>query len=212
MLEGIRDQTFIRRAALKKGFRPLGYPTIAFPCTMYQDRMKEALAAAVLMTRYAGIVVLSNADEDLLFPLMVNRFNIYTDPRRPMTVEEKVYEIRNPDEYSPVLVSTNYALDFFIVSGAIEEGNIPAYLCIKDTEGLGVMAAWTSGKFNGEAIADFFNRSALQDKVKHRKIIIPGVAKKLKDELQEELPEWEIILGPLEASDIPVFLSKEWKA
>ena len=210
MLEGIRDQTFIRRAALKKGFRPLGYPTIAFPCTMYQDRMKEALAAAVLMTRYAGIVVLSNADEDLLFPLMVNRFNIYTDPRRPMTVEEKVYEISNPDEYSPVLVSTNYALDFFIVSGAIEEGNIPAYLCIKDTEGLGVMAAWTSGKFNGEAIADFFNRSALQDKVKHRKIIIPGVAKKLKDELQEELPEWEIILGPLEASDIPVFLSKEW--
>lgn len=211
MLEGIRDQTFIRRAALKKGFRPLGYPTITFPCTMYQDRFKEALAAAVLMTRYAGIAVLSAADEHFLFPLLVNRFNIYSDPRRPMTVEEKVYEISKPNEYSPVLISTNYALDFFIVSGAIEEGNIPAYLCIKDTEGLGVMAAWTSGKFNGEAIADFFKRYALQDKVKHRKIIIPGVAKKLKDELQEELPDWEIILGPLEASDIPKFLSEEWK-
>lgn len=212
MLEGIRDQTYIRRAALKKGFRPLGYPTITFPCTMYQDRLKEALAAAVLMTRYAGIVVLSDVDERFLFPLLVHRFNIYSDPRRPLTVEEKVYEISNPNEDSPVLISTNYALDFFIVSGAIEEAHIPAYLCIKDTEGLGVMAAWTSGKFNGEAIADFIKRYALQDKLKHRKIIIPGVAKKLKDELQEELPDWEILLGPLEASDIPVFLSKEWKA
>ncbi len=211
MLEGIRDQTLIRRASLKKGFRPLGYPTIAFPCFMYQDKFKEALAAASLVTKYAGIVVLSQVDEHLLFPLLVHRFNIYSDPRRPMTVEEKVYEISQPGETAPILISTNYALDFFIVSAAIEEANIPAYLCIKDTEGLGVMAAWTSGKFNGETIADFFNKYGMKDKVKHRKLIIPGVAKKLKDELEEELPGWEIIFGPLEGSDIPKFLSEEWK-
>jgi acetyl-CoA decarbonylase/synthase complex subunit gamma len=211
MLEGIKDQTLIRRAALKKGFRPLGYPTIAFPCLMYQEKFKEALAAAALMTKYAGIVVISHVDKHLLFPLLVQRFNIYSDPRRPMTVEEKVYEISKPNEYSPILISTNYALDFFIVSGAIEEANIPAYLCIKDTGGIGVMAAWTSGKFNGEAIADFFKKYGVENKVKHRKLIIPGVAKKLKDELEEELPDWEIIFGPLEGSDIPKFLSEGWK-
>ena len=210
MKEAIRDQTLIRRAALKKGFRPLGYPTITFPCAMYQDKFEEAVAAAALMTKYAGIVVLSQVDEHFLFPLLVHRFNIYSDPRRPMTVEEKVYDIGNPDENSPLLISTNYALDFFIVSGAIEESTIPAYLCIKDTEGLGVMASWTSGKFNGEAIAEFFKKYGVEDKVKHRKLIIPGVAKKLKDELSEELPDWEIILGPLEASDIPRFLSEKW--
>jgi acetyl-CoA decarbonylase/synthase complex subunit gamma len=203
MKEAIRDQTLIRRAALKKGFRPLGYPTITFPCAMSQDKVEEAVAAAALMTKYAGIVVLSQVDEHFLFPLLVHRFNIYSDPRRPMTVEEKVYD-------SPLLISTNYALDFFIVSGAIEESTIPAYLCIKDTEGLGVMASWTSGKFNGEAIAEFFKKYGVEDKVKHRKLIIPGVAKKLKDELSEELPDWEIILGPLEASDIPRFLSEKW--
>jgi acetyl-CoA decarbonylase/synthase complex subunit gamma len=128
-----------------------------------------------------------------------------------MTVEEKVYEISKPNEYSPILISTNYALDFFIVSGAIEEANIPAYLCIKDTGGIGVMAAWTSGKFNGEAIADFFKKYGVENKVKHRKLIIPGVAKKLKDELEEELPDWEIIFGPIEGSDIPKFLSEGWK-
>ena len=211
MLDGIRDQTLIRRAALKKGFRPLGYPTIAFPCFMYQDKFKEALAATALMTKYAGIVVLSHVDKRFLLPLLVHRFNIYSDPRRPMTVEEKVYEISKPGENAPILISTNYALDFFIVSAAIEEANIPAYLCIKDTGGIGVMASWTSGKFNGEAIAEFFKKYGIEDKVKHRKLIIPGVAKKLKEELEEELPEWEIIFGPLEGSDIPRFLSEEWK-
>jgi len=212
MVEGIQNQTLIRRSGLKKGFRPLGYPTIAFPCFMYPDKFKETVAAAALMTKYAGIVVLSQADEHFLMPLLVHRFNIYSDPRRPMTVEEKVYEIGRTDEKSPILISTNYALDYFIVSAAIEEADIPAYLCIKDTEGLGVMAAWTSGKFNGEAIAEFFEKYGMQDKVEHRKLIIPGVAKKLVAELEEELPGWEIILGPMEGSDIPKFLSEEWTA
>lgn len=211
MLEGVRDNTLIRRSALKKGFRPLGYPTITFPCFMYKDKFKEALAAAAFITKYAGIIVLSQPDENLLLPLLVYRFNIYSDPRRPMTVEEKVYEISNPDETSPILISTNYALDFFIVSGAIEEAGVPAYLCIKNTEGLGVLAAWTSGKFNGEAIAEFFTKYSVAKKIQHRKLIIPGVAKKLKDELEEDLPGWEIILGPHEASDIPKFLAEEWK-
>ena len=210
MLEGIRDQTLMRRAALKKGFRPLGYPSIAFPCFMYADRFEQSVAAAALITKYAGIVVLSEIDEHFLFPVLVTRFNIYSDPRRPMTVDEKVYEISGPNEQSPILISTNYALDYFIVSAAIEEANIPAYLCIKDTEGLGVLAAWTSGKFSGEAIAEFFEKYGVESKVKHRKLIIPGIAEKLVDELEEELPGWEIILGPKEGNDIPKFLSEEW--
>ncbi|NLI80602.1 MAG: acetyl-CoA decarbonylase/synthase complex subunit gamma [Deltaproteobacteria bacterium] len=210
MLEAVRDQTLIRRSALKKGFRPLGYPTMAFPCFMYSDKFKEALAAAACIAKYAGIVVLNQVDERFLLPVLVQRFNIYTDPRRPMTVEEKAYEILNPDENSPILISTNYALDYFIVSGAIEEAGIPAYLAIKNTDGLGVLAAWTSGKFNGEAIAEFIKKFGIENKVKHRKLIIPGVARKLKGELEEELPGWEIILGPQEASEIPKFLAEKW--
>ncbi len=211
MEEAVRDNTLIRRSALKKGFRPLGYPTIAFPCFLYKDRLQEVLAAAACITKYAGIVVLSEPDEHLLLPLLVYRFNIYSDPRRPMTVEEKIYEIGGPGEDAPLLITTNYALDFFIVSGAIEEAGLPAYLCIKNTEGLGVLASWTSGKFNGEAIAEFFGKYGVEKTVKHRKLIIPGAARKLKEELEEDLPGWQIILGPHEASDIPKFLAEEWK-
>ncbi|MGC8492352.1 MAG: acetyl-CoA decarbonylase/synthase complex subunit gamma [Syntrophobacteraceae bacterium] len=211
MEEAVRDNTLIRRSALKKGFRPLGYPTIAFPCFLYEDRLQQVLAAAACITKYAGIVVLSEPDDHLLLPLLVYRFNIYSDPRRPMTVEEKIYEIGGPGENSPLLITTNYALDFFIVSGAIEEAGLPAYLCIKNTEGLGVLASWTSGKFNGEAIAEFFGKYGVEKTVKHRKLIIPGAARKLKEELEEDLPGWQIILGPHEASDIPKFLAEEWK-
>ena len=211
MPEAVRDQTLIRRAALKKNFRPLGYPTIAFPCLTHPDPMKQVLAAAALVTKYAGIIVLNQFEEKYLLPLLVYRFNIYSDPRRPMTVDEKVYEILEPDENAPILISTNYALDYFIVSGAIEEAGIPSYLCIKNTEGLGVLASWTSGKFNGEAIAQFFDKYKMKDKVSHRKMIIPGVARKLKEELEEELPDWEVILGPQEASDIPKFMAEAWK-
>jgi acetyl-CoA decarbonylase/synthase complex subunit gamma len=210
LVQAVRDQTLVRRSALKKGFRPLGYPTMALPCLMHRDPYLEMLTAAALVTKYAGIVVISQTSKALLLPLLVLRFNIYTDPRRPMTVEEKVYEISGPNETSPILITTNYALDFFVVSGAIEESGIPTYLCVKDTGGIGVLAAWTSGKFNGEAIADFIARHDMKSRVRHRKLIIPGVAKKLKEELEEELPEWEIVLGPMEAGDIPRFLSEKW--
>ncbi len=150
--EAIRDQTLLRRAALKQGFRPLGYPTIAFPCFMEKDRLKEILTASVFITKFAALIVLSDFDQYTLLPLLVQRLNIYTDPRFPMAVEEKYYEIGTPDEDSPVLVTSNWALTYFIISSAIEATKIPSYLCVKDTEGLGVLTGWAAGKFTGDSV------------------------------------------------------------
>lgn len=206
LMEGIKDQTFIRRAAIKKGFRPLGYPTIAFPCFIAKDGLKEILAASLFMIKYAGIIVLSDVDKHFLLPLLVHRLNIYTDPRMPMSVEEKYYEIGEPNEESPVLVTSNWALTYFIVSSEIEGSKVPSFLCVKDTEGLGVLTGWAAGKFAGDAIGPFIKRSGIADKVKHRKLVIPGKVARIKGELEEALPDWEIIVGPREASEIPGFL------
>jgi len=213
--EGLRDQTFIRRAALKQGFRPLGYPTIAFPCFMTQDRLRETLLAAAFITKYAGIIVLSEVERHSLYPLLVQRLNIYTDPRRPMMVEEKIYEINNPNESSPVLITTNFALTYFAVSSEIEASKIPSFLCIKDTEGLCVLAAWTTGKFVGETIAPFIKKSGIGERIGHKKLVIPGLMARIKGELEDELPGWDIIIGPREASEIPTFLPslvEKWKS
>jgi acetyl-CoA decarbonylase/synthase complex subunit gamma len=206
LMEGINDQTFIRRAAIKQGFRPLGYPTIAFPCFIAKDGLKEILAASLFMIKYAGIIVLSDVDKHSLLPLLVQRLNIYTDPRMPMSVEEKYYEIGEPNEESPVLVTSNWALTYFIVSSEIEGSKVPSFLCVKDTEGLGVLTGWAAGKFTGDSVGPFIKKCGIADKVNHRRLVIPGKVARIKGELEEALPDWEITVGPREASEIPGFL------
>ena len=206
----LEDQVVMRRAALVKKFRPLGFPTITFPCEMTGDPLKETLLASMLVAKYAGIVVLSDLNGHGLFPLLVERMNIFTDPQRPMATSEGIYEIGGPNENSPVLVTSNFSLTYFIVSGEIEGSRVPSWLLVKDTEGLSVMTAWAAGKFGADLIAPFVKKCGIADKVKHRKLIIPGYAAVISGELEEELPDWKIQIGPREASHIPAFL-KMWK-
>ncbi|NTV32214.1 MAG: acetyl-CoA decarbonylase/synthase complex subunit gamma, partial [Deltaproteobacteria bacterium] len=148
----LQDQVAIRRAPLKAGNRSLGFPTIAFPCEMAANLDMETVLAAMLIAKYAGIVVLSDFKGESLFPLLLERLNIYTDPQRPMTVTQGIYEIGAPNENSPVCITTNFSLTYFIVSGEIEGSRVPTWLLIMDTEGLSVMTAWAAGKFSGDAV------------------------------------------------------------
>ncbi|MDM8000332.1 MAG: acetyl-CoA decarbonylase/synthase complex subunit gamma [Dehalococcoidia bacterium] len=206
LMDGIRDQTFIRRAAIKQNFRYLGYPTIAFPCLMTKDLLEEALLAAAFIVKYAAIVVLSDFDRHTLLPLLTQRLNIYTDPRMPLSVKEGVYEIGEPDPDSPVLVTSNWALTYFIVSSEVEGSKVPSFLCVKDTEGLGVLTGWAAGKFTGDAVAAFIKKSGIEQKAKTRTLLIPGMVGRIRGDLEEALPEWKIVVGPREASEIPAFL------
>jgi acetyl-CoA decarbonylase/synthase complex subunit gamma len=200
------DQVAIRRAALKDLNRSVGYPTITFPSEMASNLDMETLIAGTFVAKYGGIVVLSDFAGESLFPLLLERLNIYTDPQRPMTVTEGIYEINNPDENSPVLVTTNFALTYFIVSGEIEGSRVPAYLLIKDSEGLSVMTAWAAGKFAGDDVGMFVKKSGIADKIKHQELIIPGYAAAIAGEVEEELSGWTITVGPREAAHIPGFL------
>ena len=205
------DQVVIRRAPLKAGNRSLGFPTITFPCEMASNLDVETMLSAMLIAKYAGIVVLSDFRGDSLFPLLLERLNIYTDPQRPMTVTQGIYEIGAPNENSPVLVTTNFSLTYFIVSGEIEGSRVPSWLLIMDTEGLSVMTAWAAGKFSGDAVASFIKKSGIADKVAHKSVIIPGYAASISGDMEEELPGWEVIIGPRDASLIPKFLKDRVK-
>jgi acetyl-CoA decarbonylase/synthase, CODH/ACS complex subunit gamma len=201
-----QDQIAIRRAALKDGNRALGFPTITFPCEMASNLDMETLIAATFIAKYGGLVVLSDFAGESLFALLLERLNIFTDPQRPMTVTEGIYEINNPNENSPVLVTTNFALTFFIVSGEIEGSRVPSWLLIKDSEGLSVMTAWAAGKFAGDDVGLFVKKSGIADKVKHQELIIPGYSAAIAGDVEEELPGWTITVGPREAAHIPGFL------
>jgi len=207
LLDAMRDQTFIRKAALKQGFKPLGYPTIGFPCFIAGDGLKEMLVGSAFINKWASVIVFSDFDRHSLLPILVQRLNIYTDPRFPMAVEEKYYEVGEPDEYSPVLITSNWALTYFLVSSAVEATKIPAYVCVKDAEGLGVLTAWAAGKFSGDSVGTFIKKSGIGDRVKHRKLVIPGKVARIKGELEDALNlEWEITIGPRETTGIGAFL------
>ncbi|RJR25140.1 MAG: acetyl-CoA decarbonylase/synthase complex subunit gamma [Desulfobacteraceae bacterium] len=200
------NQVAIRRAALKAGNRALGFPVIAFACEMASNLDMETVLGAMLIAKYAGIVVFSDFRGENLFPLLLERLNIFTDPQRPMTVTQGIYEIGAPNENSPVLITTNFSLTYFIVSGEIEGSRVPSWLLIMDTEGLSVMTAWAAGKFSGDAVASFVKKSGIADKIAHKRIVIPGYAASISGDMEEELPGWEVIIGPRDASLIPKFL------
>jgi acetyl-CoA decarbonylase/synthase complex subunit gamma len=212
MRKAYEDQIIIRRSALERKFKPLGFPTIIFPCEMADNLMKETLIASTFIAKYAGIIVLSNFEGHSLFPLLVERMNIFTDPQRPMATPEGIYPINDPQEDSPVLITVNFSLTYFIVSGEIESSKVPSWLLIMDTEGLSVMTAWAAGKFVGDAVGIFMKKSGIMDNVKKKRVIIPGYAAAISGDLEEELGDWEVKVGPKDASHIPAYLkSGNWK-
>jgi acetyl-CoA decarbonylase/synthase complex subunit gamma len=200
------DMIALRRAALKNGNRAVGFPAIAFPCEMASNLDTETMLSAMYVAKYGGIVVMSDFAGESLFPLLLERLNIFTDPQRPMTVTEGIYPINNPDENARVLVTTNFALTYFIVSGEIEASKVPTWLLIKDSEGLSVLTAWAAGKFAGDDVGMFVKKSGITDKIKHQELVIPGYAASIVGDVEEELPGWTITVGPREAAHIPGFL------
>ncbi len=205
----LQNETIIRRAALRKRFRPFGFPTITF--TQSEDPSEEVLEASTYIAKYAGIVVLQRMEPWQLLTLVTVRQNIYTDPQKPIQVAEGIYQIGTPDENSPVLVTTNFSLTYFTVEGDVEASKVPSWAVVVDTEGTSVLTAWAAEKFTAEVIAAKVKEFGVGDKVKHRKLIIPGHVAVLSGKLEEELGyEWKVLVGPRESSGIPSFLRSSW--
>jgi acetyl-CoA decarbonylase/synthase complex subunit gamma len=202
--------TQLRRLALKKNFRPLGFPLIAFPAEVSDTEEGEIVAATQYIAKYAGIIVLDRFDPAVAYPLLTLRLNIYTDPQKPISVDPGIYEFNNPTADSPLFTTTNFSLTYFSVAGELDGSGMPAWLVICEAEGMSVLTAWAAGKFDAETIAKAVKTFGAGEKIAHKKITLPGHVAVLSGELEEELPGWEILVGPREAVDLPAYL-KAWK-
>lgn len=207
--ETVRALTIARRSALKKQYRPFGYPAMVEIKSDSQEI--ETIFASTAAAKYAGIVLIDNIDPWELLPIMTAIQDVYTDPQVPNTVEAKLYEIGSPNENSPVMFTTNFSLTYFSVAGEVERSKISSYICVVDTEGLGVLNAYAGDKISAEKVVKTIQELKVADKVKHRKLIIPGLLPIFRAEI-EDTSDWkEVIIGPESASKIPAFLNNVWK-
>ncbi len=207
----LRDQTAVRRLALQAKDRSFGFPTIAPVCDMADTPAAEAVIAAAGIAKYAGIIILSSFEGQYLFPLLLERLNIYTDPQRPMKTDEGLYSINDANEKSPVIVTSNFSLTYFLVSGELENSRMPCWLFVVDTDGLSVLTAWAAGKFVGDAIAEAMIKGGCNEKVTNKKVVIPGLAAIVSGDLEEDLgDDWEVMIGPRESSVIPAYLKQNF--
>jgi acetyl-CoA decarbonylase/synthase complex subunit gamma len=206
----LAKQTHIRRLALKKNYRALGYPMIAFPGDCVDEDEMAPLAAVQAIAKYAGFVVLDGFSSETVYPLLALRENIYTDPQTPIQVQPGLYEIGEPTADSPLYITTNFSITYFSVANEISGSGQPGWLLVADSEGMSVLTAWAAGKFDAERIAKSVKSSQVAEKLNHKKLVIPGHVSVLLGEIEEELPGWKILVGPREAVEIPSY-AKIWE-
>jgi acetyl-CoA decarbonylase/synthase complex subunit gamma len=200
----IEHNTLVRRAALRQTFKPLGYPVITL--AQREDNLLEILIASLGVAKYSSIIVLSSAEKWKNLALFTLRQNIYTDPQVPMQVEQKIYNIGEPTADSPLMITSNFSLTYFIVSGEIENSKVPSRLAVMDCEGLSVLTGWAAGKFTATKIAQFITESGIENEISHKELIIPGYVAILSGSLEDKLGGWKITVGPREANAIPTYL------
>ena len=204
--ETFANTVLVRRAALKDQDRTFGYPSLVNLVKLAKgDKHLQAALAALFTMKYGSIVVMESITYAEALPLYGLRQNVFTDPQKPMKVEPGIYPLNGADENSICLTTVDFALTYFIVSGELERSGVPVNLVISDAGGLSVLTAWAAGKLSSTSVSKFFQEN-VEDKIKSRKLIIPGKVAVLKGDIEAKLPGWEVIVAPLEAVQLVKFL------
>ncbi len=212
--ETLANAVLVRRTAIKDGDRSFGYPSIVNLAKLCKGNARLETAYASMFTeKYASIIVMSGMTYAQALPLYGLRQNIFTDPQKPMKVEAKIYPLNGADENSPCVLTVDFALTYFLVSGELERSNVPVNLIITDASGMSVLTAWAAGKLSSSTIKKTFEELDIENKIKNRTLIIPGKVAVMKGEIQEKLPNWNVVVGTMEAVQIPKYMKdKEYEA
>ena len=211
--ETLANAVLVRRTAIKDGDRTMGYPSIVNLAKLTDDARMETALASMFTEKYASIIVMNGMSYAQALPLYGLRQNIYTDPQKPMKVEAKIYPLNGADENSPCVLTVDFALTYFLVSGELERSNTPVNLIITDASGMSVLTAWAAGKLSSTSIKKTFEELDIENKIKNRTLIIPGKVAVMKGEIQEKLPGWNVVVGTMEAVQIPKYMKdKEYEA
>ena len=205
--ETFANAVLVRRTALKDGDRTFGYPSIVNLAKLCRgDVHMETALAAVFTMKYGSIVAMETMRYAEALPLYGLRQNVFTDPQKPMKVEPGIYPINGATPDDPCALTVDFALTYFLVSGELERSKVPVNLLITDASGMSVLTAWAAGKFSSGSIKKFFDEYDVAGKINNRTLIIPGKAAVMKGDIQDKLPDWNVVVGTREAVELVKYL------
>ena len=205
--ETFANAVLVRRTAIKDGDRTFGYPSIVNLGVLcdHNEHLETALAS-MFVVKYGSIIVMDKIGYAEALPLYGLRQNIFTDPQKPMKVAPGIYPINGAGPDDPCALTVDFALTYFLVSGELERSKIPVNLLITDASGMSVLTAWAAGKFSSTSVKKFFDEFDIASKINNRTLIIPGKVAVMKGEIQDKLPEWNVVVGTREAVELVKFL------
>ena len=205
--ETFANAVLVRRSAIKDGDKTFGYPSIVnLGVLCNHDEHLETALAAMFVVKYGSIIVMDKVGYAEALPLYGLRQNIFTDPQKPMKVAPGIYPINGAGPDDPCALTVDFALTYFLVSGELERSKVPVNLLITDASGMSVLTAWAAGKFSSTSVKKFFDEFDVASKINNRTLIIPGKVAVMKGEIQDKLPEWNVVVGTREAVELVKYL------
>ena len=216
----------IRTAAIDKDDPNACWPVMGVPAAywtqanlddgraIWQHQFEEVIMATILQAIDTSLIVLHTGQKKdeiwALLALLTLGRSIFSDPRIYPAVDPGIYKIGEPDDMAPIFVTSNYRMTKIPVEQDLQGGNINCWLLVVDTEGIGIESAVAGGQFNAGSTAEAAKEFDAFSKVKHRILVLPGMAARLSGALEDEA-DCFVVVGPRDSSGIPRFMEKQWK-
>ncbi|MFX1393142.1 MAG: acetyl-CoA decarbonylase/synthase complex subunit gamma [Promethearchaeota archaeon] len=214
----------LRNLAIDKEDPNAGWPVMGVPAAywaqvetshgdLWTHQYQEVIMGAILESIDTSLIVLHTGKKKdeiwALLALMTLRQSVFSDPRIYPTADPGLFQIGEPSEMAPIFVTSNYRLTKIPVEIDIKGANIDSWLLVVNSEGIGIESAVAGGQFNATAIAEAVQEFNAFDKVKHRILIIPGMAARLSGALEDEA-DAVVLVGPRDSSGIKKFYDTQW--
>ena len=216
----------LRIAAIDKEDPNAGFPVMGLPAAywsqiktddgkkLWEHQYQEVIMAAIMESIDTSLIVLHSGKTEgeiwTLLAIMTLRQSVFSDPRIYPAVDAGIYEIGEPNNMSPIFVTSNYRLTKIPVEIDIKGANVDAYLLVVDSEGIGIESAVAGGQFNAGSIAEAAKEYGAFEKVNHRILILPGMAARLSGALEDEADAY-VVVGPRDSSGIGKYMKDQWK-
>lgn len=214
----------MRYGAIDKDDVNAGWPVMGVPAAywsqvnvdgdLWRHQFEEIIMASILEAIDTSLIVIHTGQKKdeiwALLALMTLGQSIFSDPRIYPAVDPGMYQIGEPGPMAPIFVTANYRMTKIPVEQDLQGAGIDCWLLVVNTEGIGIESAVAGGQFNATASAEAVAEFKAFEKVKHRVLVIPGMAARISGALEDEANCY-VVVGPRDSSGISKFMETQWK-